>query len=251
MSVTRQDRDTAADQLLAAAKRLRLALRKIDFSSVAAWVYNPLEYAWAAYSEYVQRYARPGIESVFMGMNPGPWGMAQTGIPFGEVAAVRDYLQLSCLVEKPRREHPKRPVSGLQCSRSEVSGRRLWGFFATHFPNPDDFFARHFVINFCPLAFMDEQARNLTPDKFPSLVREPLEACCDRHLAEVVRILSPKHFIGVGGFAEQCGRRCIDQGLIDPSMRVMRILHPSPASPAANRDWAGQVLRTLQAERVW
>ena len=31
---------------------------------------------------------------VFLGMNPGPFGMAQVGVPFGEVAAVRDWLRI-------------------------------------------------------------------------------------------------------------------------------------------------------------
>lgn len=246
------DRELVVDNILAAGKKLSRGLMKLDFSEVAAWVYNPFDYAWEAYREYVQRFARTGIESLFMGMNPGPWGMVQTGVPFGEVAAVRDWLKIATSAKQPQAVHPKRPVDGLACKRSEVSGQRLWGLFADRFETPERFFEKSFVVNYCPLAFMDEGAKNLTPDKFPVRVREPLEKLCDRHLAELIDILRPRYFVGIGGFAEACAHRCAAIGKNQPSpMRVLRILHPSPASPAANRDWAGQVTKTLQSTGVW
>ncbi len=63
-------------------------------------------------------------------MNPGPWGMVQSGVPFGEVAAVRDWMKIKSSAKQPKSVHPKRPIEGLSCKRSEVSGRRLWGLFA-------------------------------------------------------------------------------------------------------------------------
>ena len=42
---------------------------------------------------------------------PGPFGMAQTGIPFGEIEHVRDWIGVSCAVDKPKNEHPKRLIS--------------------------------------------------------------------------------------------------------------------------------------------
>jgi len=42
-------------------------------------------------------------------MNPGPWGMAQTGVPFGEINAVKDWLGINAEVDKPQKQHPKRP----------------------------------------------------------------------------------------------------------------------------------------------
>ncbi|MDZ4851364.1 MAG: single-stranded DNA-binding protein [Pirellulaceae bacterium] len=240
-----------ADRLLDAARTLKESLSKIDYSVVAPWVYDPFDYAWEPYCEYIQRYARSPVQCVFMGMNPGPWGMAQTGVPFGEVAAVRDWLKISSSAKKPRLEHPKRPIDGLSCKRSEVSGKRMWELFRDRFGTPKKFFANHFVINYCPLAFMDTGARNLTPDKFPATIRQPLEEACDRHLIAVLGALQPTQFIGVGAFAESCGKRCIPQLNWKSPPKLMRILHPSPASPAANRDWSGQVVKSLIEAGVW
>src|SRR4026209_220177 len=111
-----------------------------------------------------------------LGMNPGPFGMVQTGVPFGDVAMARSWLGVVGPVARPRDEHPKRPVLGLECRRSEVSGARLWGWARDTFKSPDRFFERFFVVNYCPLLFMEAGGRNLTPDKLPSAERAPLEA---------------------------------------------------------------------------
>lgn len=242
---------TISDKLIEAASKLQQSLAELDYTSVAEWVYDPFEYAWEPYCEYLTRYSQSPIKRIFMGMNPGPWGMAQTGVPFGEVAAVRDWLKIASTTRKPQREHPKRLVEGHRCKRSEVSGQRMWGLFQARFKTPKAFFAEHFVINYCPLAFMDAGARNLTPDKFPSSIREPLEKACDRHLIAVLETLRPECFIGVGAFAEECGKRCISRLDSKIQPKLMRILHPSPASPAANRDWAGQVTNALIVADVW
>jgi single-strand selective monofunctional uracil DNA glycosylase len=245
------EREELVQGILKAGQKLSRALNKLDFSSVAAWVYNPLDYAWGAYAEFVERFVSTKIQCLYMGMNPGPWGMVQTGIPFGEVAAVRDWLAIKNTARLPTRVHPKRPIEGLACRRSEVSGKRLWGLFADRYVTPERFFESNFVTNYCPLAFMDEGARNLTPDKFPTAVREPLEKHCDQHLATIISLLKPRYFIGIGGFAEQCAQRCLDRQLVESNFDLHRILHPSPASPAANRDWSGQVTKTLTQVGVW
>ena len=81
-------------------------------------------------------------------MNPGPFGMVQTGVPLGEIAAVRDWMGIEATVEKPATENPKRPIEGFACTRSEVSGRRLWGLFAERFGTAEAFFTDHFVANY-------------------------------------------------------------------------------------------------------
>lgn len=217
-------------------------------------VYDPLDYAREPAEAYLQRYGTVPDggrrEVLLLGMNPGPWGMAQTGVPFGEVAAVRDFLGIEASVRRPREEHPKRPVAGLECGRSEVSGRRLWGWVAERFGSPEAFFARFFVWNYCPLVFMEQSGRNRTPDKLPAAERERLFRHCDRALADVVAALRPRWAIGVGGFAERRLRTVLEHrdlvapGL-DESPRIGTILHPSPASPAANRGWAEQIERQL------
>lgn len=236
--------------MVAAARTLCTEVDQLDFSSHVPWVYNPLKYAWKTHEQYLRKYSHASCRVLFLGMNPGPWGMAQTGVPFGEIPAVVNWLNINAAVDKPDREHPKRPIDGLACARSEVSGRRLWGLFSEKYPEAQNFFLEHFVANYCPLVFMEESARNITPDKLPVELRQPLEAICDRHLAEVIRTLEPEWVIGIGGFAEARSRHVVQVEEIS-SVQVGRILHPSPASPAANRDWSGTVERQLKALGVW
>ena len=210
-------------------------------------VYNPLEYAWAAHKAYLLRYGSGRKRVVFLGMNPGPFGMAQTGVPFGEIAFVRDWLKISAPVGKPPREHPKRPVLGFDCTRSEVSGRRLWGLFAARFGTAEAFFREHFVVNYCPLAFIESTGRNRTPDKLAFNEKAPLLAACDQHLRKAVAILGPEWLVGIGDFAAACATRVLPA----KSVKIGRILHPSPASPAANRDWAKLATAQLHKLGVW
>lgn len=235
--------------LIVAAERLRDAVSRLTFGSPVSVVYNPLEYAWPVHAAYILRYGGAPKRVVFVGMNPGPFGMTQTGVPFGEIAAVRDWLKLEGRVSHPENEHPRRPIEGFACRRSEVSGRRLWGLFAERFGTADAFFKEHFVANYCPLVFMSQSGANLTPDKLPAASAIKLYKACDEHLREVVQALRPEWVVGVGGFAAERAAEALS-GLND-SLRITRILHPSPASPAANRDWAGQATRTLVEAGIW
>ena len=236
-------------ELIASTQRLADDLRELRFSPPVACVYRPLDYAWKAHRQYLERYGKGKKRIVFLGMNPGPFGMAQTGVPFGEVAAVRDWMGIETEVEKPADEHPKRPVDGFQCTRSEVSGRRLWGLFSERFENAGDFFKDHFVLNYCPLVWMSATGANLTPDKLSAAEMAPVEAACQKHLQEVVALLKPSWLIGVGGFAEERLRRAADA--CGSKASVGRVLHPSPASPAANRGWAEAAGKQLAALGVW
>lgn len=209
-------------------------LGKLAFGGQVACVYHPLDYAWDVHRRYLERYGRGRKEALFVGMNPGPFGMVQTGVPFGEVEAVRSFLGLDGEVRKPKHEHPDRPVLGFACTRSEVSGRRLWGWAAHRFVIPGRFFRRFFVHNYCPLAFVAESGANLTPDKLPSASTQELYRLCDRLLAQTVETLRPQRIIGVGAFAEAMARRVIGER---SGIRFGRIPHPSPASPLANRGW--------------
>ena len=219
-------------------------LAGLEFSPPAAYVYNPLAYARAPHDRYLERYGGGGKEALFVGMNPGPWGMAQTGVPFGAVTPVRDWLGLGGeAVGRPPREHPKRPVEGFACRREEVSGRRIWGWAQAAFGTPERFFARFFIGNYCPLLFLDEGGRNLTPDKLKAADREALLPPCDRALRRVAEALGVRRVIGVGVWAEQRARAAL-AGL---DVTIGRVLHPSPASPAANRGWAEAATRELAA----
>ena len=232
--------------LIDAAKALSQEVGQLTFSPPVSHIYNPLEYAWAPHEHYLRRYGAGRKKIVFIGMNPGPFGMVQCGIPFGEIAAARDWMGIDAPVEKPARENPKRPIEGFACQRSEVSGRRLWGLFQQRFGSAEAFFAEHFVANYCPLAFFD-QGRNLTPDKLPSTEAEPLYAACDEHLCTLVDALRPQWIIGIGGFAEARAAHA----LAGMEVRIGKVLHPSPASPAANRGWSEAATRQLAAQGIW
>jgi single-strand selective monofunctional uracil DNA glycosylase len=236
-------------ELIAAAREFAEHVDRLKFKPPVTYVYNPLDYAWAPHELYLRKYGNSPKRVIFLGMNPGPFGMAQTGIPFGEIAAVRDWLKISAKVQKPVHENPKRPIQGFDCPRSEVSGRRLWGLFAERFGTPDKFFAEHFVANYCPLAFCEASGLNRTPDKLPPAEKNPLLKICDEHLHRVLEILQPEWLIGVGDFAARRGLS-VSEKLKKP-VRVGQILHPSPASPAANRGWAEKATEQLVKLEVW
>lgn len=238
-----------ARALIDAARKLSDTLSPMRFSAPVSHVYNPLEYAWPVHEAYLTRYAAAPKRVVFLGMNPGPFGMAQTGVPFGEIAAVRDWLQLSGKIGQPAEENPKRPVEGFACSRSEVSGRRLWGLFQERFGSADAFAQEHFVANYCPLAFFDG-GRNLTPDKLLAAEAAPLLAACDAHLLSLIDTLQPEWVVGVGAWAEQRATAAL-ASLAGRELRIGRVLHPSPASPAANRGWSEAATKQLLALGIW
>jgi single-strand selective monofunctional uracil DNA glycosylase len=235
-------------ELIAAARELSARVGRLRFTAPVTHVYNPLDYARNAHEEYLRRFGQGRKRVVFLGMNPGPFGMVQTGIPFGEIAAVRDWLKISTPIKRPAATHPKRPVQGYDCPRSEVSGRRLWKLFADRFGAPARFFAGHFVVNYCPLAFLSVSGSNVTPDKLPKAERTRLAAVCDEHLRRVLHILDPEWLIGIGAFARERG----ESVAANTRIRVGQILHPSPASPKANRhDWTQTAAAELAALEVW
>jgi single-strand selective monofunctional uracil DNA glycosylase len=222
-------------------RRLSRAVSKLAFGAPVAHVYNPLDYARAVHERYLRRYARPGIDALLLGMNPGPHGMVQTGVPFGEITLARTWLDLSGKIARPEHEHPARPIEGFACRRSEVSGARLWGWARDRFGTPERFFRRFFVWNYCPLAFLEESGRNRTPDKLSERERTPLFASCDEALRRITLHLEPTWVVGIGAFATDRAQRAFT----GTPMRIGSIPHPSPASPAANRGWAPLAERAL------
>ena len=213
-------------------------LKSLRFGAPVTHVYNPMDYARKPYSQYCRRYGQPTKEIVLVGMNPGPWGMAQTGIPFGEISAVRDWMEIEAPVGQPSRMHPKRPVLGFACTRSEVSGRRLWGWARKTFQTPANFFSRFFVANYCPLQFIESSGRNRTPGQLRKDEKSLLLAACDKALERTIEFLKPRFVIGVGKFAQERARAAIS----NPAITVGGITHPSPANPKANRGW-GNLIR--------
>ncbi len=213
----------------------------LTFGPPVTHVYNPLVYARKPWDAYCRKYGKGKKEVVLLGMNPGPYGMAQTGVPFGEIEHARDWMGIKSKVGKPACEHPKRPVLGFDCTRSEVSGRRLWSWAKDNYGAPEAFFARFFVANYCPLVFMEEGGRNRIPEKLPKAEREPMFAACDRALRRTVERFQPRYVIGVGKFAEKKAKDVVG----DLDVIIGSVPHPSPASPLANRGWAPLMTNAL------
>lgn len=224
--------------LVQISRTLSRAVDALQFADPVTYVYNPLRYARRSHEIYLDRFGAGPKEVVLIGMNPGPFGMAQTGVPFGDVGFVRDWMGIEAPVDRPKSEHPKRPVLGFACKRSEVSGSRLWGWARERFGSPEAFFSRFFVLNYCPLVFLEDTGRNRTPDKLPATEREALLPKCDRALREAIALLEPELVVGVGAWATRRARASLG----DLDLPIGTVLHPSPASPKANRGWA------LQAE---
>ncbi|MBC2765201.1 MAG: single-stranded DNA-binding protein, partial [Desulfosarcina sp.] len=205
--------------------------RRMTFSAPVTHTYNPLVYARSGYDRYVARFGGTAKQVILVGMNPGPFGMAQTGVPFGDVEMVKGWMGITAAVAQPASPHPKRPISGFSCTRGEVSGRRLWGWAKQRYGNPGAFFKQFFVLNYCPMVFMEASGRNRTPDKLPAVEKKRLFQICDQALRKSIEILKPQWVVGIGGFAEKRAQDALN-GM---GMKIGRITHPSPANPKANR----------------
>lgn len=236
----------ATDAFKSIVDNLVLDVEPLRFAAPVAYVYNPLVYARRSYDAYCDRYGAGRKKVLLLGMNPGPWGMAQTGIPFGDAQMVKGWLDLQVPICGPARQHPKRPIQGFECPRSEVSGQRLWGWISARFATPQRFFKHFWVANYCPLVFMEDSGRNRTPDKLARGEKMRLFEACDRALQRTVKLVQPNYVIGVGKFAQDRAEIAL-KGL---NVITGRITHPSPANPKANRGWAELVEIELAAMGV-
>jgi single-strand selective monofunctional uracil DNA glycosylase len=232
-----------AVRIAAVTDALVARLRPLNFGAPVTHVYNPLEYARNGYDRYVARFGDSAKQVVLIGMNPGPFGMAQTGVPFGDVEMVKDWMSIEAVIAQPADPHPKRPIAGFACPRGEVSGRRLWGWARQRYGAPEAFFERFFVLNYCPLVFMEAGGRNRTPDKLAAMEKKDLFGICDWALRQSIAALQPQWVVGVGAFVAQRAGEAL-KGL---GLSIGRITHPSPANPLANRGWAQRIETELAA----
>jgi len=238
-----------SSELIEAGRILADVLRPLKFSKPVLHAYLTVDYACEGYEGYLEKFGNSKKRVLLLGMNPGPYGMAQTGVPFGEIDAVRDWMGLCPQIGKPDNEHPKRQITGMDCTRTEVSGRRLWGLFSEVFPKAEDFFNDHLVINFCPLIWMKDTGANLTPDKIKASEMTAVDTACHNHLRRVIEILEPQYLVGVGAYAEKQMLAAKEE--LGYEAVTGKILHPSPASPAANRGWAEVAGRQLRELGAW
>ncbi len=236
------DGGLAAD-IAAITDDLVASVRRLTFSAPVTHTYHPLIYARSGYDRYVTCFGNTVKAVVLVGINPGPFGMAQTGVPFGDVEMVDGWMGINTPIAQPSDVHPKRPISGFSCTRREVSGQRLWGWAKQRYGDPDTFFKQFFVLNYCPLVFMETSGRNRTPDKLPAVEKKRLFQICDKALQRSINVLKPQWVVGIGGFAE----KRINDALEGMHLKTGRIIHPSPANPKANQGWALRVESELAA----
>ena len=239
------------EQLIQASASLRDDIepyaKKLVSEGAVECGYNPIGYAWDIHEAYLRLAGGHGAKTILLGMNPGPHGMGQMGIPFAATAMVRDLLGIKDIaVEQPRTPHPKRPVIGLDYPKEEVSGTRLWGLLGSHYGSATAIFERIFIVNHCPLMFFNgPRATNVTPDKISGQTNRDLLQRCDQHLCRVAEILGAEQIIGVGRYAEKRAKKAIT----NTNIHITSCWHPSPASPLANKnggaDWRANVSAVL------
>ena len=234
------------EELIAAARELATAMDQLVFDAPVAYTYNPLTYAWAGHEAYIRKFATGKKKVLYLGMNPGPFGMAQTGVPFGEIAAVTLWMGINAPIAQPPATHPKRPIQGFSCPRSEVSGRRLWGLFEEMYGSAEAFFADAYVANYCPLIWMSESGANIPPTQLPKEQVAQIDAACQRHLVRIIEILEPQYLIGVGGYALK-QLELAAATIPEHTFTLGTILHPSPASPVANKCWPEKPRQQIRA----
>jgi single-strand selective monofunctional uracil DNA glycosylase len=252
---------STVQQLKHAARRLSAvcdkAITSLEKAEAVAHATNPLDYAWDHHVQFIEQWGGLGATTLLLGMNPGPWGMAQTGVPFGATQVARDFLRIEArTLTTPLNAHPKRPIVGMDLERQEVSGTRLWKLMEELYGSPEATFSNLFVVNHCPLLLLGERGQNITPDNVPKALIEPVLEACDNHLREVVDIMGITRIVGVGKYAEKRARLALNAGKKGPGkasdgrdVEITTCWHPSPASPLANRndgaDWRENVRNVL------
>ncbi|XP_033227420.1 single-strand selective monofunctional uracil DNA glycosylase isoform X2 [Belonocnema kinseyi] len=235
------------DAILALEKNLSTKLSEIKFKAPIDYIYNPIEYAHDVHSNYVHTYCQGTKKILFLGMNPGPWGMSQNGVPFGEVSMAKEWLKMSGKIQKPPREHPERKITGFDCTRKEVSGLRFWGFFRDLCEKPENFFRHSYVHNYCPLAFMTSNARNITPADIKTEEQKKLLKICDDVLEEIFKLLKVEIVIGIGRFVEERAKIVMRNGKIN--IKVIYMAHPSPRA-LHNENWPEKAKATLEDQQL-
>lgn len=224
-------------------------LLSLDYGEGITHVYNPLDYASEIHADFVSKFCQGTKKVLMMGMNPGPWGMGQTGVPFGHVKYAKEWLGVTGSVKRPEKEHPKRPIQGLECPKSEVSGDRLWSLLKELSGSPDILFRHVFLHNYCPLFFLKESAKNVTPPELKVKQRTGLEEACDEALVDTVKLLQVEHVICVGNYVTDRTRKAFDKAGIT-NIEISLLMHPSPVNPAANKGWREIAIKQLTESKV-
>lgn len=79
---TLQDKSSpdVSEEFLNLADELNLSLEQFEIPKKVEAVYNPTIYARQTFEMYVKKYCNSPKPIIYFGMNPGPFGMSQTGV---------------------------------------------------------------------------------------------------------------------------------------------------------------------------
>ncbi|XP_045776673.1 single-strand selective monofunctional uracil DNA glycosylase [Maniola jurtina] len=234
-----------SDEFLELADEMNEALNEFNLPPAVKCVYNPSIYARYTFEMYARKYCNTKKKIMFFGMNPGPWGMSQTGVPFGEISSVRDWLGIEGPVNKPPHEIRERPVDGFDCKRTEVSGKRFWGLLKTICGTPENFFKTSFVYNYINQQWMKSNGCNLTPGDFKVSDMEPLYNICDPIFVKILKLYEVEIVVAIGKFCETRAQKAIKKYLPSSSIKILYLSHPSPRS-VNNNNWEQKALEELK-----
>ncbi|CAK1583332.1 unnamed protein product [Parnassius mnemosyne] len=233
-----RNEDGLCDNFFSLIDELNNKLEKFELPSAVKCVYNPTIYARYTFEMYVRKYCNSIKPIMYFGMNPGPFGMSQTGVPFGEVSSVRDWLGIEGPVGKPPKEVESRPVRGFACTRTEISGKRFWGLLKEICGTPEKFFETSFVYNYLNQQWMKSNGCNLTPGDFKVSEMKALYEICDQTFIRVLELYKVQTIVAVGKFCETRAHKAIEEHLPSKSrtIKVLYLPHPSPRT-VNNNDW--------------
>ncbi|KAF7265189.1 hypothetical protein GWI33_021382 [Rhynchophorus ferrugineus] len=209
-------------------------------SSHIKYVYDPTDYASEPSEKYIE-YCQDTKEVLFVDMNPGPFGMCQTGVPFGDTEWVKNWLGIEGKIDKPLPECSARPVDGFKCTKKEQSGHRFWSLFSDLCHKPEKFFWHAFLYNYCPLAFMDSNGRNITPS---GTKKKELVFYCDQYFMKTIDVLQPQIIIGIGRYTEKRLQSIVRRRNRTNKIEVLYLKHPG-RPVRNNRSWHRNTKRIL------
>ncbi|KAJ2944781.1 hypothetical protein O0L34_g1671 [Tuta absoluta] len=239
------DTNKLYDDFLHIIDELNISLDHLILPSTVKCVYNPTIYARRTFEMYIKKYCNTKKSVMYFGMNPGPWGMSQTGVPFGEIGSVRDWLGIEGPVDKPPHEIPARPVKGFDCTRTEVSGKRFWGLFKDICRTPEKFFETSFIYNYMPVQWMKSNGCNLTPGDFKTSEMEELFNICDPVFIKVLELYEVRTVVAIGKFCETRAQKATQKYLSGSSIEVLYLPHPSPRA-VNNNNWNQKAMDILK-----
>lgn len=204
-------------------------------------ILNPLVYAWHLHEEYMGKVPQ-GTKILFVGMNPSPSSL--TGIPFYEKDAMTNLFGAPLLTQLLN-EMPAK----YRGNETSESGQRFWEFVFKKFGSYDKFFRYCFIINYCPLIFMNKDGGNVPLDGFndasQSLLKN-LMAISDSGLKDIIDHIKPTLIIGIGRYAFNRVRQANTSNI-----KCYQIRHPSPATGMTSDQWMNKIGGFLENNMYW